>query len=93
MTFQHKQHVFLLNRPPEQKTARARMQLQLRRCWAFLQGKQQRLGVVLMLYLAIWSIPLLFGQSLITVFALLPLLVVPPVGWLIYWLVWREFHG
>lgn len=69
------------------------MQLQLRRCWAFLQGKQQRLGVVLMLYLAIWSIPLLFGQSLITVFALLPLLVVPPVGWLIYWLVWREFHG
>ena len=69
------------------------MQLQLRRCWALLQGKQQRLGVVMMVYLAIWSIPLLFGQSLITVFALLPLLVVPPVGWLIYWLVWREFHG
>ena len=93
MTSRHKQHVFLLNRPPEQKTSGATIRLQLRRGWAWFQGKQQRLGVVLMLYLAIWSIPLLFGQSLITIFAVLPLLVVPPVGWLIYWLVWREFHG
>ena len=93
MTSQHKQHVFLLNRPPEQKTFGATIRLQLRRGWAWFQGKQQRLGVVLMLYLAIWSIPLLFGQSLITIFAVLPLLVVPPVGCLIYWLVWREFHG
>ena len=45
------------------------------------------------LYVLIWLIPLAFGQVLITVFALLPLLLVPPVGLLVYWLVWREFHG
>ena len=45
------------------------------------------------LYVLIWLIPLAFGQFLITVFALLPLLLVPPVGLLVYWLVWREFHG
>ena len=38
-------------------------------------------------------IPLLVGQVLITSFALLPLLLVPPVGVLVYWLVWKEFHG
>ena len=45
------------------------------------------------IYLVLWLIPLLFGQILITSFAVLPLLLVPPVGVLIYWLVWQEFHG
>ena len=43
-------------------------------------------------YVLLWLIPLL-GQVLITSFALLPLLLVPPVGALAYWLVWKEFHG
>ena len=45
------------------------------------------------LYVLVWLIPLLLQQPLITSFALLPLVLVPPVGWLIYWLVWQEFHG
>ena len=45
------------------------------------------------IYLVLWLIPLFFGQILITSFAVLPLLLVPPVGGLIYWLVWQEFHG
>ena len=44
-------------------------------------------------YVLIWSIPLLLGEPLLTVFALLPLLLVPPVGLLIYRLVWKEFHA
>ena len=58
-----------------------------------MQGRQERLVVVTGLYVLIWLIPLAFGQVLISVFALLPLLLVPPVGLLVYWLVWREFHG
>jgi len=58
-----------------------------------LQPLRQRIGVALGLYILVWLIPLLLQQPLITSLALLPLVVVPPVGWLIYWLVWREFHG
>ena len=42
-------------------------------------------------YLLVWSIPLLLGEPLLTVFALVPLVLVPPVGLLIYFLVWQEF--
>ena len=48
---------------------------------------------MVLLYLLIWSIPLLIGEALLTVFAVLPLLLVPPVGYLVYWLVWKEFHA
>ena len=58
-----------------------------------MQQRRQRIGVAIGLYILIWLIPLLLQQPLITSFALLPLVLVPPVGWLIYWLVWQEFHG
>ena len=58
----------------------------------WLQQRRQRIGVFIGLYVLI-VIPLLLQQPLITSFALLPLVLVPPVGWLIYWLVWQEFHG
>ena len=58
-----------------------------------MHQRRQRIGVAIGLYVLIWLIPLLLQQPLITSFALLPLVLVPPVGWLIYWLVWQEFHG
>ena len=79
--------------PPERRSQRARLQLQAWRWWAWLQQRRQRIGVAIGLYVLIWLIPLLLQQPLITSFALLPLVLVPPVGWLIYWLVWQEFHG
>ena len=79
--------------PPERRTRRERVAFRLRRLKARLQGRRERVVVVSGLYVLIWLIPLAFGQVLITVFALLPLLLVPPVGLLVYWLVWREFHG
>ena len=77
----------------ERRTAREHLILRLRRTIARLQGKRERLVLVTSIYVVIWLIPLLVGQPLITVFALLPLVLVPPVGILIYWLVWKEFHG
>ena len=37
-------------------------------------------------------LPLGFGQPLLTVLALLPLLVVPPVIYMAYLIAWHEFH-
>ena len=79
--------------PPERRSQRARLQLKAWRWWAWLQQRRQSIGVAIGLYVLIWLIPLLLQQPLITSFALLPLVLVPPVGWLIYWLVWQEFHG
>ena len=55
-------------------------------------GRRQRVSLTVLVYLVIWSMPLLVGQPVITVFALMPLLLVPPVGLMVYWLVWKEFH-
>ena len=79
--------------PPKRRSQCARLQLKAWRWWAWLQQRRQRIGVALGLYVLVWLIPLLLQQPLITSFALLPLVVVPPVGWLIYWLVWQEFNG
>jgi len=79
--------------PPERRNRRERVAFHCRRLLARLQGRQERVVVVTGLYVLIWLIPLAFGQVLISVLALLPLLLVPPVGGLVYWLVWREFHG
>ena len=67
--------------------------LRIRRLWAWLKQSRQRIALVLILYVLIWSIPLLAGEPLLTVFAYLPLILVPPVGGLVYWLVWKEFHA
>ena len=79
--------------PPDRRNRRARIAFRCRRLLARMQGRRARVVVVSGLYVLIWLVPLAFGQVLITLFALLPLLLVPPVGLLVYWLVWREFHG
>ena len=80
-------------RPAKAQTLIARLNLRLRRLWAWLKQKRQRIALLLIGYVLIWSIPLLLGKPLLSVFALLPLVLVPPVGLLIYRLVWKEFHA
>ena len=70
-----------------------RRRLQRQRFWAWMQNRRQRISLLLTLYIVLWMLPLLWGQVLISLFALLPLLLVPPLGWLVYWLVWKDFHG
>lgn len=85
-------HPFWHHLPPERRSRTARWALQLRRLRSWLGKRRQRVTLTLVVYLLVWSLPLLVGQPVITVFALMPLLLVPPVGWLVYWLVWKEFH-
>ncbi len=79
--------------PAEQRTRQARLKLEARRGLAWVNRRRQRIAIAIGLYVLLWLIPLLFNQVMITSFALLPLLLVPPVGGLVYWLVWQEFHG
>ena len=65
----------------------------MRRLGAWLKLKRQRIALLLVGYVLVWSIPLLLGEPLLSVFALVPLVLVPPVGLLIYRLVWKEFHA
>ena len=85
-------HPFWHHLSPERRTRTARWALELQRSKAWLGGRRQRVSLTVVIYLLVWSMPLLVGQPVITVFALMPLLLVPPVGWLVYWLVWKEFH-
>ena len=79
--------------PAERRNKRALMALNMQRFRAWMRQRRQSIALTIALYLLLWLIPLAYNQLLITSFALLPLLLVPPVGVLIYWLVWHEFHG
>ena len=88
----HDEHLFWQHQPSERKTRPARWGLRLRRLLAWCGGRRQRIGLSVVIYLILWCIPLFLGQPLISLFAVLPLLLVPPVGLLVYRLVWKEFH-
>ena len=79
--------------PAERRTRVARLKLESQRGLAWINRRRQRIGIAIGVYVLLWMIPLVFNQGMITSFALLPLLLVPPVGGLVYWLVWQEFHG
>ena len=79
--------------PSDRRSHKALFQLRLRRLWAWLKQKRQRISLLVIVYLLFWSIPLVTGQPLISVFAFLPLALVPPLGYMVYWLIWKEFHA
>lgn len=78
--------------PPEQQR---RLQGQIRwlRVRAQLSRKEVRLLLLLGFYLLLCLLPVLLGLAVLGGIALLPLLLVPPIGYLAYWLVWREYHS
>ena len=77
---------------PRSRRRRVRLERQcllLKSCFVLASV---RISLLLAGYLLFCLLPLAFGLVTLTAFAVLPLLLVPPVGYLIYWLVWNEFH-
>lgn len=62
------------------------------RLWSGLATQRVLITLMVLIYLAICLGLILWGGLSLGVLALLPLLLGPPVGYLAYWLVWREFH-
>ena len=92
MSRNYEEHLFWQHLPQERKSRKARLILFAHRFFAWCGGRRQSICLIAGIYLILWSIPLLLGQALISFFAVLPLLLVPPVGLLVYRLVWKEFH-
>ena len=86
-------HPWWQHLPQIQRSRRHQLQIWRRRILAWLKRKPQRIGITVITYLLLCSLPLLKGLPLISLVALLPLMLVPPVGVLVYWLVWQEFHA
>jgi len=78
--------------PPERQQRRHRIALLARRLLSWLKQRRQLIGVALGLYLALCLLPVLRGLPGLGLVAVLPVLLVPPVGAMIYWLVWQDYH-
>jgi hypothetical protein len=77
---------------PEAERAQRRRALGRARVLSQLRRRRVRIVAALLFYLLLGLIPLTFGQPHLTAFALLPLVLVPPVAYLAYWIAWHEFH-
>ncbi|MDM7937830.1 MAG: hypothetical protein QUV06_10265 [Cyanobium sp. CZS 48M] len=49
-------------------------------------------GILIATYLLFCLFMLVWGSASLGLLAVLPLLLPPPVAYLAYWLIWREFH-
>ena len=57
-----------------------------------LSQRRNLIATTTELYFLACLIPLLFGASTISILALTPLLLMPSLLAMIWWLAWKEFH-
>ena len=72
---------------PKRRRRRRRAQL-----YAMFRDRLALIRISLGIYLSICLLLLLTGQLFLTAYALLPVLLTPPLGYMMYWLAWKEFH-
>lgn len=77
---------------PAAQRRRRRWEILGLRCQARLARKDVRILISLGFYGVLCLVPLALGLPALAGVAVLPLLLVPPVGYLAYWLVWQEYH-
>lgn len=65
-----------------------------RRDWLlqWLAGTQGKAVMLLALFISLMVAIALVGAGWISLLALLPLVLLPALAYLIYWLTWQEFH-
>mgnify|MGYP006292495753 CR=1 FL=1 len=78
--------------PPERRNRTEHTRLLWRRVRSWLRLRRQRLLLTISFYLVLCMLPMLFGLPFLGVVALMPLLLIPPIGFLLYWLVWKDYH-
>lgn len=77
--------------PPRQRFY-ARSRRRAIRVRTFLGRRQVQITVILLLYVLVALTGIVIGQGLLTVLALLPIMLMPPLAWAIYQLIWHEYH-
>jgi hypothetical protein len=73
---------------------RPRRLRQWRRAWlrGQLQRRRVQIALLLVFNLVIGLVPWWMGLQSLAVLALLPVVAVPLVGALAYWITWQDFH-
>lgn len=77
---------------PHAQRRSCRRQLRLLRLREWWERRSSRSLVMLLIYLAFCLGLLVVAQPHLALTAALPLLLVPPLAALSYWLLWHEFH-
>jgi len=79
---------------PSERRPGLRRTLLRRRLVALINRRRSRITALVLLYLLICSIPLLLsgGAVSLSLLAILPMLLLPAVAALSWWLTWKEFH-
>mgnify|MGYP006281458645 CR=1 FL=1 len=78
--------------PPERRSTKEALRLQARRLKAWLVLRPQRIAATIIFYVLLCALPTLLGLPMLGVVALMPLALAPPVAYLLYWLVWKDYH-
>jgi hypothetical protein len=77
--------------PPEQRRQRERRR-QMQRWVTTLRERRVLIGICLGIYLS-WCLGLLVARMWLAFsLSLLPVLFMPPLAYLAWWLVWKEFN-
>lgn len=76
------------------QSARAgRLQAAQRHRWQQRLGQRRsQISILVGIYAILCAMPLLAGLKSLALLAVLPLLLLPALGYLVYWLTWKEFH-
>ncbi len=77
---------------PSGERAQRVWQIRRLRVAAWLRARHHRILLTLVFYVLLCLLPLLIGQPHLSAYALLPVVLVPPVAYLAYLLAWHEFH-
>jgi hypothetical protein len=80
------------NHLPEHKRHAARSRSRWRQRKERFSQRRNLIATTTLLYLLVCLIPLLFGASTVSVLALMPILLMPALLAMIWWLAWKEFH-
>ncbi|MCP9817234.1 hypothetical protein KBY76_11265 [Synechococcus sp. GreenBA-s] len=86
-----RQHAWWTYVPPSARASR--LQASQRQRWQQRLGQRRsRIAILVGIYAILCAVPLLAGLQSLALLAVLPLLLLPALGYLVYWLTWKEFH-
>jgi hypothetical protein len=77
---------------PRAERRSIRWELRRLRFQAWWDRRASRTLVMLLIYLGFCAVPFFIGQIHLAAIAALPLILVPPIAYLSYLLIWHEFH-
>lgn len=86
-----KEHLWASKVAPE-KRRQQRIKILLKKIQEFLNSEKAKLLALALIYAILFITIAFSGLGPLVGFALLPLILIPALAYLAYWLIWQEFH-